>query len=173
MLLVSVLSSVAIVFGIGANLPQIARMHRSRSAAGQSPVGWMMGAVTNLCLAYVNLVGLGATLLGAANLGTVVLCSIAVALTVRFGESGHRGEATDLEPVPVVAAPAPAGIASLVASSHESMVDMPTQEFTVINEAVRAAEQRRVAWREEQRAAAEAMSRESEVETTGALAVAA
>ena len=169
MLLVSVLSSVAIVFGIGANLPQIARMHRSRSAAGQSPVGWIMGAVTNLCLAYVNLVGLGATLLGAANLGTVVLCSIAVSLTVRFGETGPRETVT--EPMPVAAAPV--GIASLVASSHDTMVDMPTQEFTVINDAVRAAEQRRVAWREEQRSASRAVALDPEVDTTGALAVAA
>lgn len=167
MLLVSVLSSVAIVFGIGANLPQIARMHRSRSAAGQSPVGWIMGAVTNLCLAYVNLVGLGATLLGAANLGTVVLCSIAVSLTVRFGETGHRETVTEPEPV----AAAPVGIASLVASSHDTMVDMPTQEFTLINDAVRAAEQRRVAWREQQRVAAPA-ALDPEVDTAGALAVA-
>lgn len=167
MLLVSVLSSVAIVFGIGANLPQIARMHRSRSAAGQSPVGWIMGAVTNLCLAYVNLVGLGATLLGAANLGTVVLCSIAVALTVRFGESGHRDA-----PTVGSASVAPVGIASLVASSHDTMVDMPTQEFTLINDAVRAAEQRRVAWREEQRVTSPAVALDPEVDTTGTLAVA-
>lgn len=172
MLLVSVLSSVAIVFGIGANLPQIARMHRSRSAAGQSPVGWIMGAVTNLCLAYVNLVGLGATLLGAANLGTVVLCSIAVALTVRFGESGQR-EAEVVESAPVAAVTtAPVGIATIVASSHDTMVDMPTQEFTLINDAVRAAEQRRVAWREEQRLA-QAAALDPEVDSTGALAVAA
>lgn len=170
MLLVSVLSSVAIVFGIGANLPQIARMHRSRSAAGQSPVGWIMGAVTNLCLAYVNLVGLGATLLGAANLGTVVLCSIAVALTLRFGEAEQPEVA---EFASVAAAPAaPAAIASIVASSHDTMVDMPTQEFTLINDAVRAAEQRRVAWRDEQRAA-RATTLESEIDGSGALAVAA
>jgi len=169
MLLVSVLSSVAIVFGIGANLPQIARMHRSRSAAGQSPIGWIMGAVTNLCLAYVNLVGLGATLLGAANLGTVVLCSIAVALTLRFGESGSVEAAVA---TPATAAPGvPAGIASIVASSHDTMVDMPTQEFTLINEAVRAAEQRRVAWREEQRAAADAL--DADPDASGALAFAA
>lgn len=168
MLLVSVLSSVAIVFGIGANLPQIARMHRSRSAAGQSPIGWIMGAVTNLCLAYVNLVGLGATLLGVANLGTVVLCSIAVALTLRFGESGHVEAAI---PAPAAVAPGvPAGIASIVASSHDTMVDMPTQEFTLINEAVRAAEQRRVAWREEQRVAADAADADPEVQGTLAFA---
>lgn len=169
MLLVSVLSSVAIVFGIGANLPQIARMHRSRSAAGQSPVGWIMGAVTNLCLAYVNLVGLGATLLGAANLGTVVLCSIAVALTLRFGAAGHAESAS----AETAAAPAePVCVASLVASSHDTMVDMPTQEFTLINDAVRAAEQRRVAWRDEQRAA-QAVEAEPELDTAGALAFAA
>jgi hypothetical protein len=168
MLLVSVLSSVAIVFGIGANLPQIARMHRSRSAAGQSPVGWIMGAITNLCLAYVNLVGLGATLLGAANLGTVLLCSIAVALTVRFGEVGQAEPA-----VPVAASPgAPVGIASIVASSHDHMVDMPTQEFTLINDAVRAAEQRRAAWREEQRGAAHAVAIDPEADSTAALALA-
>lgn len=172
MLLVSVLSSVAIVFGIGANLPQIARMHRSRSAAGQSPVGWIMGAVTNLCLAYVNLVGLGATLLGAANLGTVVLCSIAVALTLRFGESGHV-EAAAAAPASVAATPGiPAGIASIVASSHDTMVDMPTQEFTLINDAVRAAEQRRVAWREEQRAAGASVI-DADPDSTGELAFAA
>jgi hypothetical protein len=168
MLLVSVLSSVAIVFGIGANLPQIARMHRSRSAAGQSPVGWIMGAVTNLCLAYVNLVGLGATLLGAANLGTVVLCSIAVALTLRFGASGQVEAAAVATASP---AAAPAEIASIVASSHDTMVDMPTQEFTLINEAVRAAEQRRVAWREEQRATASAV--DADPDASGALAFAA
>ncbi|MBF6620650.1 MAG: PQ-loop repeat-containing protein [Patulibacter sp.] len=174
MLLVSVLSSVAIVFGIGANLPQIARMHRSRSAAGQSPVGWIMGAVTNLCLAYVNLVGLGATLLGAANLGTVVLCSIAVALTLRFGESGHVEETAGVVGPHAVGphSVAPAGIASIVASSHDTMVDMPTQEFTLINEAVRAAEQRRVAWREQQRAAAPSTV-ETDLDGPGELAFAA
>lgn len=145
MLLVSVLSSVAIVFGIGANLPQIARMHRSRSAAGQSPVGWIMGAVTNLCLAYVNLIGLGATLLGVANLGTVVLCSIAVALTLRFGDVGTSDEPAETADR--------ASIASIVASSHDRMLDMPTQEFSLIHETVRSAEQRRSAWRAEQRAA--------------------
>lgn len=138
MLLVSVLSSIAIAFGIGANLPQIARMHRSRSAAGQSPLGWIMGAITNLCLAYVNLVGLGATLLGFANLGTVVLCSIAVALTLRFGGAA--------EAPPTAAAPT----VVTVTPGHETMIDMPTQEFVLLREAIDAAEERRTAWRAQQ-----------------------
>jgi hypothetical protein len=129
MLLISVLSSVAIAFGIGANLPQISRMMRSRSAAGQSPIGWAMGAVTNLCLAYVNLVGLGATFLGLANLMTVVLCSIAISLTLRFG----GGVAAD------DAAPARPG--------HDTLVDLPTQELVLLREAVDSAAQRRAEWR--------------------------
>jgi hypothetical protein len=133
MILVSILSSVAIAFGIGANLPQISRMLRTRSAAGQSPIGWVMGAVTNLCLAYVNLVGLGALFLGVANLGTVILCSIAVALTLRFG--GGAAEA------PAVAAVAP---------GTDTMIGMPTQEFALLHEAIHAAEQHRSAWRAQQ-----------------------
>jgi hypothetical protein len=131
MLLISVLSTVAIAFGIGANLPQISRMMRSRSAAGQSPVGWAMGAVTNLCLAYVNLVGLGATFLGLANLTTVVLCSVAISLTLRFG----GGVAADDAAV----APARPG--------HDTLVDLPTQELVLLREAVDSAAQRRAEWR--------------------------
>ena len=131
MLLISVLSSVAIAFGIGANLPQISRMLRSRSAAGQSPVRWAMGAVTNLCLAYVNLVGLGATFLGLANLTTVVLCSIAIALTLRFGGG----------------VPADAGAAAPVRPGHDTLVDLPTQELVLLREAVDSAAQRRAEWR--------------------------
>jgi hypothetical protein len=132
MLLISVLSTVAIAFGIGANLPQISRMMRSRSAAGQSPVGWAMGAVTNLCLAYVNLVGLGATFLGLANLMTVVLCSIAISLTLRFG----GGVANDAAPVTAPARP-----------GHDTLVEMPTQELVLLREAVDSAAQRRAEWR--------------------------
>lgn len=129
MLLISVLSSVAIAFGIGANLPQISRMLRSRSAAGQSPVGWAMGAVTNLCLAYVNLVGLGATFLGLANLTTVVLCSIAIALTLRFGGAVATDAATPARP------------------GHDTLVELPTQELVLLREAVDSAAQRRAEWR--------------------------
>ncbi|MGX6448603.1 hypothetical protein ACVU7I_11130, partial [Patulibacter sp. S7RM1-6] len=132
MILISLLSTVAVVFGIGANLPQIARMARTRTAAGQSPVGWAMGATTNLCLAYVNLVGLGAMVLGLANLVTVLLCSIAIALILRFG-----GGAGDAPAEPVLAGTRPA------APGHETLVDMPTQELVLLREAVDAAERRR------------------------------
>jgi hypothetical protein len=133
MLLISVLSSVAIAFGIGANLPQISRMMRSRSAAGQSPVGWAMGAVTNLCLAYVNLVGLGATFLGLANLTTVVLCSVAIVLTLRFG-----GE---------VASAADAAVPARATPSHDGLHELPTQELVLLREAVDSAHRRRAEWR--------------------------
>ncbi|WP_210494857.1 hypothetical protein [Patulibacter sp. SYSU D01012] len=129
MILISVLSTVAVVFGLGANLPQISRMARSRTAAGQSPIGWAMGALTNLCLAYVNLVGLGAMVLGVANLVTVVLCSVAISLILRYG-----GEA-------------PAEAARPAAPGHDTLVEMPTQELMLLREAVDAAERRRAEWR--------------------------
>jgi hypothetical protein len=132
MLLISVLSTVAIAFGIGANLPQISRMMRSRSAAGQSPVGWAMGAVTNLCLAYVNLVGLGATFLGLANLTTVVLCSVAIALTLRFG--GEVASAVGAQP-------------ARSTPDHDGLHELPTQELVLLREAVDSAARRRAEWR--------------------------
>ncbi|MGE4425278.1 MAG: hypothetical protein AB7G37_02365 [Solirubrobacteraceae bacterium] len=122
MFLITALSTAAIAFGIGANLPQIVRMSRARSAAGQSAIGWAMGAVTNLCLAYVNLVGLGALLLGVANLATVLLCCVAIALIRRFGR-----------PV-TIASPVP----------HPEALDaMLTQELALTREAVEAAQRRR------------------------------
>ncbi|WP_320671756.1 hypothetical protein [Patulibacter defluvii] len=129
MLLVSLLSSAAIAFGLGANLPQIARMLQAGSAAGQSPFGWAMGAVANLCLAYVNLVGLGALLLGVANLITVLLCSVAIVLIRRLG-------AAPAEPL-----------------LHDARLDaMHTAELALTREAVEAAERRRA----DRRAAARA-----------------
>ncbi len=133
MFLVTALSSAAIAFGLGANLPQISRMLRTRSAGGQSAVGWGMGAITNLCLAYVNLAGLGAVLLGAANLATVALCGVAIVLIRRFG----------------AAAKAPA-----VPADH-ALDAMLTQELALTREAVEAAQRRRDERRAAQRPATE------------------
>ena len=143
MLLITILSTAAIAFGIGANLPQIARMLRARSAAGQSAFGWAMGAVTNLCLAYVNLAGLHALLLGAANLATVGLCAVAIVLIRRFGS----------------AAPA----ASPVPAPH-ALDAMMTSELVLTREAIEAAQRRR----DERRAA----QRRADAHEQGAVAVA-
>jgi hypothetical protein len=134
MFLITALSTAAIAFGLGANLPQISRMLRTRSAGGQSAVGWGMGAVTNLCLAYVNLAGLGAMLLGAANLATVALCGVAIVLIRRFG-AAEAGTPT-------------------VPADH-ALDAMLTQELALTREAVEAAQRRRDERRAAQRPAAE------------------
>jgi hypothetical protein len=43
MTVANLISVAAMALGLGGILPQLARMARSRSAAGQAPSGWAMG----------------------------------------------------------------------------------------------------------------------------------
>jgi predicted DNA repair protein MutK len=88
MTLLPILSTTAIVIGLAAALPQLATMFRTRSAAGQSSLGWSLGAFVNFLMAYVNFVGYKATMLAAGNVASVALCLIAVGLVARFGDAG-------------------------------------------------------------------------------------
>lgn len=87
MSLLPIASTTAIVIGLCAALPQLAAMTRARSAAGQSALGWGLGAFVNMLMAYVNLVGYQATVLAAGNVASVALCLVAVGLVVRYGSS--------------------------------------------------------------------------------------
>src|ERR1700754_1878634 len=78
-------SSTAIVIGLAAALPQLAAMLNARSAAGQSALGWTLGAFVNLLMAYVNYVGYSAKVLAAGNVASFGICLTAVALVFRFG----------------------------------------------------------------------------------------
>ena len=118
MKLITFLSLFAMLLGLAGGVPQIVRMLSARSAAGQSPSGWAMGMACNMAMAYVNLVGLHATLLAASNLLSMTLCGVAITLIVRL---------EDRRP--------PA--ASVVV--HE----LPTAEFEALREAVLSAEARR------------------------------
>lgn len=80
-------STTAIVIGLAAALPQLAAMLNARSAAGQSALGWSLGAFVNCLMAYVNYVGYGAKVLAAGNVASVGICLSAVALVVRFGDA--------------------------------------------------------------------------------------
>jgi hypothetical protein len=111
MSLLPVLSSAAIVIGLAAALPQLSAMVRARSAAGQSALGWMLGATVNTLMAYVNFVGYHATPLALGNLASLAICLAAVGLVLRFGETA-AAEGDD----------APA--------FHE----LPTQEFVLLRE---------------------------------------
>jgi hypothetical protein len=116
MTLVTLLSTCAMALGLGGIVPQLARMARSRSAAGQAPLGWAMGLAANLAMAYVNGFGFGAALLTASNLLAAGLCAIALALVGVLG----RG------PAP------PAGLEQLA-----------TQELVLLHAAVAAEHARR------------------------------
>lgn len=85
MSLLPIFSTTAIVIGLAAALPQLAAMLNARSAAGQSALGWSLGAFVNCLMAYVNYVGYGAKVLAAGNVASVGICLTAVALVVRFG----------------------------------------------------------------------------------------
>jgi hypothetical protein len=100
MTLLPIASTTAIVIGLAAALPQLAAMLRARSAAGQSALGWSLGAFVNVLMAYVNLVGYGATVLAAGNVASVLLCLTAVALVWRFGDSATADDTVRLDELP-------------------------------------------------------------------------
>ena len=123
-------SSAAIVIGLCAALPQLAAMVRSRSAAGQSALGWTLGASVNFLMAYVNFAGYHATALALGNVASLVLCVVAIGLVARFGS--HRE--------PAGAAPA--------------FYELPTQELLVLREQLEHETRRRDERREPALAAA-------------------
>lgn len=77
-------STLAIFIGLFGVVPQIAAMLRSRSSAGQSSVGWSMGAAVNVMMAYVNFAGYDAVLLTAGNVAGATLCAVALLCVVRL-----------------------------------------------------------------------------------------
>lgn len=114
MSLLPILSSAAIVIGLAAALPQLYAMVRARSAAGQSALGWLLGATVNTLMAYVNFVGYHATPLALGNLASLAICLAAVGLVLRFGDSTTGDLASDERPF----------------AFHE----LPTMEFVVLRE---------------------------------------
>jgi hypothetical protein len=113
MTLVTLLSTFAMLLGLGGILPQLVRMVRSRSAGGQAPLGWGMGCAAHASMAYVNFFGFDSVLLSASNVLAGTLCAIAIALITTL-----RGRTP--EPAPLV------------------VDDMPTQEFVALRAAVLA-----------------------------------
>jgi uncharacterized BrkB/YihY/UPF0761 family membrane protein len=109
--LLALCSTIAIVIGLFAALPQLAAMVRARSAAGQSSLGWTLGAFVNGLMAYVNFAGYHATVLAVGNVVSVVICLIAVGLVVRFGAHAHAAQ--------------PAGVA---------VGELPTTEFWALRD---------------------------------------
>jgi hypothetical protein len=105
MSLLALFTTAAIVIGLCAALPQLAAMVRARSAAGQSSLGWALGAFVNGLMSYVNFVGYQATVLAVGNLASVTLCLVAIGLVMRFGPGVHTHPAE--RPAPAVSDLAP------------------------------------------------------------------
>lgn len=118
MTFVTVLSTFAMALGLGGIVPQLVRMVRSRSAAGQAAIGWGMGMAAHMSMAYVNAVAFKAMLLSASNLIAGTLCATAIALITVLGRRTQ-----------------PAAPALL-------LDDMATQEFAALREAVLARDPR-------------------------------
>ena len=120
--LIATISMLAALIGIAGIVPQLITMLRARSSAGQSTVGWSFGLATNAALAFVNLLGYHALVLGAGNLASFSGCLTAVYLVRRF-----RAKAQP---------------------SVETVTDLRTQEFEVLRDAVLVEHHRRTGERE-------------------------
>jgi hypothetical protein len=116
---VTLISTAAMLLGLGGIVPQIVRMARARSAAGQSAIGWLMCMGAQLSMAYLNGFVFGAPLLTGSNLTAATLCAIALVLIAIMGRRS----------------PAPAS-----APATADLVDLATQEFVVLRDAVLAAD---------------------------------
>jgi hypothetical protein len=109
-MLIATISMLAAVIGIAGIAPQLITMLRARSSAGQSTVGWSFGIATNAALAFVNLLGYHAAVLGGGNVLSLTGCLTAVYLVRRYRPAED---------------PAAGGVS-----------DLRTQEFEVLRDAV-------------------------------------
>ncbi|HUA05738.1 MAG TPA: hypothetical protein VMB27_17650 [Solirubrobacteraceae bacterium] len=120
--LIATISMLAAVIGIAGIVPQLITMLRARSSAGQSTVGWGLGIMTNTSLAFVNLLGYHAFVLGSGNLASLTGCLTAVYLVRRFRRA--------------------------VQPPADAVTDLRTQEFEVLRDAVLVEHHRRTGERE-------------------------
>lgn len=146
---ISFASTIAMAVGLAAALPQIVRMVRARSANGQSIIGWGMGLVANIAMAYVNLAGFHAAFLAASNALSASLCIAAMLLIARFAGPAEADELAELEALAAREAraariagttPQPAAAARGprlgYVPSHNTLVDMPTMELVALRTAL-------------------------------------
>lgn len=139
---VSFASTIAMAVGLGAAFPQILRMLMSRSANGQSPLGWGMGLIANASMAYVNVAGFHAHLLAASNMLSAMFCVAAMLLISRFAGAADDASTDELAATP--ASHDDLALAPVVARAelrvvppvHEVLADLPTTEFVALRTAI-------------------------------------
>jgi uncharacterized membrane protein YccC len=120
--LIATISMLAALIGIAGIVPQLITMLRARSSAGQSTVGWSFGIATNVSLAFVNLLGYHALVLGSGNLASLSGCLTAVYLVRRFRRREEQ--------------------------AADTVTDLRTQEFEILRDAVLIEHHRRTGERE-------------------------
>lgn len=134
---ISLASTIAMAVGLAAALPQILRMLGSRSANGQSQLGWAMGLIANASMGYVNLFGFHAQLLAASNALSATLCIAAMFLIAQFAP---RGASADTEPTLLVDFDAEALLGHhsmrIAPPAHHVLAELPTREFVALRAAV-------------------------------------
>ena len=118
MTLVAVISSLAVLAGIGGIFPQIVAMFQARSSAGQSALGWCLGVLANGLLGYVNLVEAQSAVLAAGNAVGLTLCVMAVALVVRYRSRVAASQGA--------VAPAPVIVSDLLEAPHAALAELHT-----------------------------------------------
>ena len=72
------------ILALGACVPQVMSMWRSKSSGGQSSVGWVSACLLNLMLLHVNLVGLHAIMPAIGSVIVFLVCVAELVLTIRF-----------------------------------------------------------------------------------------
>lgn len=135
---ISLASTIAMAVGLGAAFPQILRMAVSRTAHGQSPLGWAMGFVANASMAYVNFAGFHATFLAASNVLSASLCVAAIVLITRFAPVPGMSPAGTVAVVTDDLASAPIVATSTLRTAppaHE-LAELPTREFVALRTAM-------------------------------------
>jgi hypothetical protein len=77
-------TSLALVCGLAAGLPQILRMVRHRNAASQSPVGWALGAKGAIATAYVGAAKGAAPIVYTPSLAAGTVAAVGFGVTVYY-----------------------------------------------------------------------------------------
>lgn len=139
MQLITLLSTLVILLGFISILPQLLCMSRKGTSEGQSMLGWLLGAIVNLLMFYINLVGYKAEMLALGSAINLGLCAAALILVLRF-------RAGDAAPLPA-APPLQAGESS--ESARRAVQELPTSEFWILREVLEQETDKRISRQQE------------------------
>lgn len=121
--IITTTSLLAVLVGVIGIVPQLVTMLKTRSASGQSMLGWGLCFAANLGLGFVNALGYHAVLLAIGDALSMSGCVVAVFLIGRYRT---KDISAGTSPAPVL-----------------TVAELHTQEFVALRDAVIAEHQRR------------------------------